>query len=172
MVKRTVKSFSQLETVLLQIICDCINEVAEKANKLLREHVDTDVYGAVTRTYYYDGSASPTGQLRESITTKKAIIKGNQVEAEIYHDSDKMEYDPDTYLHGSRYYSPNDVRDMLPYFIDQGKTGSLFGPAWEAIKRPYITNTKTELSDGLLDRWMIEALKKRGIKTSVKVELG
>jgi hypothetical protein len=72
--------------------------------------------------------------------------------------------EPDHYLHGSYHYTPNDVREMLPYLIDQGKTGGLFGPKWENLTRPYMTNTRDELRAGLLKKWMIEALKKRGIK--------
>jgi hypothetical protein len=151
-----------------------MNEVAQKANELLKEHVETDVYDvgtALGRNYYHDGKNKPTGQLRDSITNTNAKITGNAVEAEIYHDSSKMDYNADSYLHGSRYWTPNDVRDILPYLIDQGKTGGMFGSAWENLKRPYLTNTKKELSDGLLDKWMQEALKKRGINISVGVSV-
>lgn len=168
MAKMQVSSWGQLENYLLQIIADCMNDVGEKVNKLLKEHVQTDVYDVGTqlnRNYYHDEDVEPTGQLRDSIVNSKPSVDGKKVQTEIYHDSNLMEYDAETYLHGSNYWSPNDVRDMLPYLINEGKTGGLFGSVWEKLKRPYMSNTYDELvSKDLVRKWMIEALKKRGLQ--------
>jgi hypothetical protein len=161
---------SQLEQYLLKVIADCMNEVGQKVQELFKKHVQTDVYDVgsyLGRNNYYDGAGEPTGQLMESVINTKPVVSGNQVTTEIKHDSDLMNVNPNTFLHGSNYWNPNDVRDMLPYLINEGKTGGLFGAVWEGLKRPYITNTYEELvSKDLVKKWMIEALKKRGIKTA------
>ena len=166
MAGKSFSSLDQLESYLLKIIADCMNEVGEKVNELLREHVQTDVYDVGTqlgRNDYYDGSSEPTGQLRDSIVNSTPKIKGNEVTTKISHDSQLMEYDAGTFLHGSNYWSPNDVRNMLPYFINEGQTGGLFGAVWENLKRPYMTNTYDELvSQSLVKKWMSEALRHRG----------
>lgn len=170
-----IRSLKQLDAVLLQLLADCMNEVVVKAEKRLKEHVDTDVYAAGTakgRTHYYDGSAEPTGEFKESITHSNTEISGDEVTAKVFHDKNKMRYDADTFLHGSSYFTPNDVREILPYLIDQGKTGPMFGPKWQDLTRPYMTNTREELNEGLLKQWMIEALSKRGIKVAGKWSIG
>lgn len=162
-----IDRLSQIDTVVMRIIADCMNEVAERAVKLLQKHVVKDVYTVgdrKDRAYYYKGDAKPTYQLHDSVVHSKAEIKGLEVESKVFHDKDKMEFDPGTYLHGSNYFSPNDVREMLPYIIDQGKSGGMFGDKWKNLMRPYMSNTRADLDDGLVADWMTEALNKRGIK--------
>ncbi len=169
-----VNNFSQLESVLLQILTDCMNEVADRAIVKLREHIEIDVYkkgSDMGRNYYYDEKCEPTYDLHDSVVRNEAEVKGKEITSRVYHDKDKMGIDPDTFLHGSNYFSPNDVREMLPYIIDQGKSGSFFGDKWKNLTRPYMTNTRKELDEGLLVQWMTEALNKRGIKVG-RVNIG
>ena len=158
----------QLEKYLLQIIADVMNEVGQKVEEKLKEHVQKDVYDVGTdmgRSDYYNGTGEPTGQLKESVVHSKPERRNNEVSTEIYHDSNRMNYDASTFLHGSNHFTPNDVRDMLPYFINEGKTGGLFGAAWENLKRPYLTNTFDEIvSKDLVKVWFVQGLKKRGLK--------
>jgi hypothetical protein len=172
MVNKNITSWLQLEQVLLQIIVDCMNEVAQKVVQLLKDNVDKHVYDvgtAMGREYYYAGSKRPTGQLRDSVVKSDPEVKGNVIESKVYHDADLMDYEPETYLHGSNYYSPSDVRELLPLFINEGLTGGLFGEKWAGLKRAYMSITKEELKDGLLDQWMVEALRKRGIQASIGI---
>lgn len=162
-----INSFSQLESVLLQILTDCMNEVADRAVGQLQKHVKQDVYKVgddMGRNYYHYGDKAPTFQLHDSVVRNEAEVKGREIESRVYHDKDKMVFYPGTYLHGSNYFSPKDVREMLPYLIDQGKTGGMFGDKWKELTRPYMSNTRDELNNGLLVKWMIEALNKRGVK--------
>lgn len=166
----TFNNYESLEQHLLKIIADSMNDVAKRVEDLLKQHVQTDVYNVGTsmgRKYYYNDTKQPTGQLKESVISTKPETKKNEVSSKIHHDSDKMEFKPDSYLHGSNFYKPKDVRDWLPYLINEGKTGDLFGSMWANLRRPYITNTYDELvSKDLIRKWMIEALKKRGLKIS------
>lgn len=168
----TFKNLKELENHLLTVLAECMNEVGEKVETLMKQHVQTDVYDEGTRrgrNYYYDGKNEPTGQLQESVIHSKAEISGKAVSTEVYNDPDLMQNDPSTYLHGSNYWSTSDVRDMLPYLINEGKTGGLFGPVWENLKRPYISNTFEELVDKqLVKQWLKESLEKRLGKGNVK----
>lgn len=170
-----INSLDQLESTLLPLIADALNEVAEKARDHMKKRVDTDVYAVgdhLGRKHYHDGAGEPTYQLRDSIVNTVPEIKGKEVTAKVKHDTDLMGFNADTFLHGSKYYSPNDVRDLLPMFIDTGATGGIFGDLWANLKRPYFTNTKDELEAGLFQRWMDEALRKRGIYTGVTSSMG
>ena len=169
---KQITSWSQLEQVLLQAIVDSMNEVAQKVVQLLKDNIDKHVYDvgtAMGREYYHAGSKRPTGQLRDSVVKSEPAIRGSAIESRIYHDTGLMDYEPDTFLHGSNYYSPSDVREFLPLLINEGLTGGLFGDKWAGLKRAYMSITKQELSDGLLDRWMAEALKKRGLSVSIRM---
>ncbi len=172
-----INSYSQLEAHLLKILADCLNEVSKKVEDLLKEHVQEDVYDVGSRIpngdkqgrqYYYNGTKKPTGQLKESVTSTEVQIVGNEVTTKIHHDPNAMEYDAPTYLHGSSFYDPGDVREMLPYLINEGKTGDLFGEVWHKLRRPYMTNTYNELiSQDLVRKWMIIALKSRGLNVKI-----
>ncbi len=164
-----INSLNQIDEVLLPIIADALNEVAERAVELMKVHVDKDVYavGDANRTYYHDGTGSPTYQLRDSIIHTEPAIQGKEVTAVVKHDTNLMQSDPDTFLHGSNYFSPQDVRSLLPTIINEGLSGPLFGAFWHKLKRPYFTNTKEELEKGLFQQWMAEALRKRGVRANV-----
>lgn len=165
-----INSLNQIESVMLQLIADALNEVAEEAAKLMQDNVEKEVYAVGTqkgREYYYAGSREPTGQLKESIIHTSPVANGNEVTATVEHDKDKMAFHADTFLHGSNYFSPNDVRELLPMFIDQGLTGGIFGPKWENLKRPYFSKTKQELEAGLFEKLMTAALQKRGVSVGV-----
>ena len=157
-------SYSQIEPILLKILMDAISEVGDRANKLLREHVVSDVYNIGDSMGIE--SYKRTGDLESSVTTSNVKVYGNELEVQVFHDPDKMEYDPENFIHGSRYFEPNDVREMLPYLIDQGKTGGMFGNKWKDLMRPYMSNTIAELKDNTLEKWMVEALAKRGVSVS------
>jgi hypothetical protein len=158
---------SQLNNYLTKILRDCLQEVADKVNDKLRYHVDEEVY--INRNNYYaDGSGEPTYDLRESITTDEIKQSGNELSTKVFHDKDKMRFQPDDFIHGSRYWKDGvtDIREILPKIINDGLSGDLFGSGWWQEERPYFTNTINELqSQGLIKRWFKEALAKRGIKS-------
>jgi hypothetical protein len=156
---------SQLSTYLMPIIKDCLYEVAEKANDRLRYHMDEEVYIG-RNNYYANGTGQPTYELRESITTGDVTSSGNTAQVEVFHDKNKMQFSPDDFIHGSRYWKNGvtDIRDILPQIINDGLSGDLFGEGWWQEPRPYFSDTLIELQQqGLIKKWFIEALKKRGI---------
>lgn len=158
---------SQLNNYLMPILRECLQEVADKVNDRLRYHVDGDVY--INRNNYYaNGTGEPTYDLRESITTDEIKQSANEVFTKVYHDKEKMRFQPDDFIHGSRYWKDGitDIREILPQIINDGLSGSLFGEGWWQEPRPYFSDTLQELqSQGLIKRWFKESLNKRGVKT-------
>lgn len=158
-------SFSGLAKLLIPIIRDALAEVGIKVNQLMKENVDKYVYRAGSQTNYYaNGTMQPTFELRDSIKTDKAIVKGNEAEVRVYHDSDFMSVEPDEFIHGSNYWKTYDIRDILPEIVNYGLSGDFFGSGWWQKPRPYYDMTVEELvAQGKLKLWFIQALKKRGI---------
>lgn len=169
----TFGTLEGLESYLLDVLAECMNEVGRKVANLMKEHVQTDVYDKGTelgRSYYYDGEVQPTEQLMNSVEHSKVEKSGKSVSTTIANNPDFMLNEPNTYLHGSNYWRKKDVREMLPYLINEGKTGGLFGEVWEGLSRPYITNTFNELVDkDLVRTWLKQALEKRLGKGNVKI---
>lgn len=163
---KAIRNAKELDDILIKILKDVIQEVAEKINDKLRSRIDEDVY--VNRnSYYHDKSRQPTYQFRESVTTDEVKVDGKEVSTKVYHDANKMELNVDTFLHGSRYWEHGeDVRELLPKIINDGLSGNLFGAnQWWQEPRPYWTNTIKELeSQGLIKKWFKEAMRKRGFK--------
>ena len=142
---KNVSSQSQLRNHMNMAIQRSINELIEKIENVIKEHVNTDVYAVGGgREYYHDGSAEPTGQLRDSIKVD-IVQEGMSIYFDVTNDPTIMKSDPDTFLHGSNYYSPSDVSGFLGKLINNGDTGNLFGPKWEGLKRPFLTNADKEL---------------------------
>jgi hypothetical protein len=160
-----ITSWNQLENVLMNIVKSSLAEVGEKINDKLRSHVESDVYINSNTSYAY-GTGQPTYDLRESITTSEVKTTGNTAEVEVFHDKEKMKFDPDNFVHSSRYWKDGttDIREILPIIIDMGLGGSFFGDGWWTDERPYFRNTVKELHQGgLLNKWMKDALRKRGL---------
>jgi hypothetical protein len=151
---------NQIENYLMKCIKNALDEVGEKVNELLREHVDDDVYKVGYKANYYAyGDSQPTFDLRESVTTSDVKTNGNQSEVSIFHDKNKMRFEPDNFIHGSRYWKDGttDIREYLPMIVDMGLSGDLFGSGWWQDERPYFRNTLAELRDnGKLKQWFKE----------------
>ena len=155
--------------LLTHVFPSVLQYVADKANELLRQHVDSDVYQAGNRTNYYAyGTTQPTFELRDSISNSDVQVSGDSAEIRVYHDKNKMRFEPDDFVHGSNYWRDgvSDVRDILPLIINNGLSGDLFGSGWWQEERPYFSNTIKEIqSQGLIKKWFQEGLAKQGIKT-------
>ena len=164
---RTLQEYNKY--LLTKVFPAVLEYVADKANELLREHVDSDVYQAGGKTNYYAyGSTQPTFELRDSISNSEVSVNGNSAEIKVFHDKDKMRFDPDNFVHGSNYWKDgvSDIRELLPRIINDGLSGDLFGSGWWQKERPYFTKTIEEIqSKGLMRKWFQEGLAKQGIKT-------
>ena len=156
-----VSSQSQLRAQLGIAMEKSIKQLIDKIENVIKEHVDTDVYAVgsiLGRINYYSGTAEPTGLLRDSIKVN-VVQEGLSVYFDVINDPDIMGSDPFTFLHGSDYYSPNDVSSFLGKLINNGDTGGLFGAKWEGLKRPFLTNADEELKRKI-PLWWNEILRR------------
>jgi hypothetical protein len=126
---------------------------------VVKQSVDSEVYQAYSPTWY-----ETKFQLRDSVTATAANKLGNLIEVGIYHDKNKMEYDPNYPRHGSSY----DIREILPEII-QGKkewgVTNLFhaNGAWR-FARPYIEVAVRDLTKFKYRKWIKQELIKKGYR--------
>lgn len=74
---------------------------------------------------------------------------------------DKMEYDPDDYLHGS--YASGDAREYLVDILYDGVWGGLFGDGpWRRKSRAFDILVN-KLDKDKFDRWMKTGMKRAGL---------
>jgi hypothetical protein len=163
---KDVRYMAELNGYLIIIMQDVIEEVLEKINEKLKEHVQTDVYDMGDNVKYAAGFGSPTGDLKESVTSSDVKVNGNSVSGEVYHDTNTMSLSIDNFIHGSKYWDTTDMREYLPDIIENGLSGTLFeSGAWYQEPRPYFSNTLKELeSSGLIKQWFKSALQSRGMR--------
>ena len=87
--------------------------------------------------------------------------QANTILKELWYDPTKLKtFDPDRFIHGSKYSSPNDIRDNLPAILE-GKRSSLWlsvprkGKFWEEF-------IQEMFSKGELDKILTKHFSKRG----------
>jgi hypothetical protein len=151
---------------------DGINEkviyaVSSKILTLLQERINIDVYGfpnayaAKRNAVYYDGSGIATGEFLEAFHWDEIDIKLRDITRELFYDTSRMNYDPDTFLHGSRKYG--DLREELSSLLNvEGiDEKNNFGGN---IRHPYWDNFLKELfDDKKIDQMFDEEFLKFGI---------
>lgn len=146
-----------LEIILKEIV----EVVAKKVEAKVKEHIDSDVY-SFSGSQYYNSTGNRTGEFKDSWTASDAKPIPGGYQAEIASDPSRMQFNAETFLHGS--YA-GDVREYLGEIINDGLAGSLFGDGFWRSKRPFFDNTVQELMDGgLIRQWFIEEFRRRGIE--------
>ena len=158
-----ITNWGMLEVVLQQILVDVLNEVGELVENRMRYYIDEDVYLGHNR-FYADGTGQPTYEFRKSVTRDTAkVVRNGEVRVKVYHDTKVMKSDPENFIHGSKYWSPNDISTYLPEILAFNKNGRLFG-ANEIERDNYWYDTLDSLQKGgELRKWLMTALRKRGI---------
>jgi len=159
---RTIK---ELNEYIKKQLAASMQKVGETAERVVREHVDSDVYRAYTPKEY-----EATFELRESLHTKTPRIKNDVVEVEVKHNTDNIHsYEPNQHHSVVENYNPQDVSDWLPYLVHEGQTHNLWGDNSDAAylkPRPYFDNAKKELEQS---KEHVETLKRELNAKGIKV---
>jgi hypothetical protein len=168
-VAKKIKTWGDLRRVLKRdiglIIQDELKNIGDEIKKALKQELKSKWYGrsGYSSESFSTDSYDRTFELLESITLSPTSIKGNQFSVRIYYDTDKMNtYDSENGMlskHKS-HISGEDSRVMLPYWIEEGTSGS---PIYNMPR----TNVVGDLKDRLIDDKALlqhfeSALKKRG----------
>ena len=158
---RTIK---ELNEYIKKQLAASMQKVGETVERVVREHVDKDVYQAYSPKVY-----EQTFELRESLHTKTPRVKNDVVEVEVKHNTDLIHsYEPNQHHSVVEDYNPQDVSAWIPYLVSEGQTYNLWDDNSDAAylkPRPYFDNAKKELEQS---KEHVETLKRelnaRGIK--------
>jgi hypothetical protein len=160
------RSIKELNNYLKKQIADSMQKAGEVAERVVREHVDKDVYQAYKPEQY-----ETTFELRESLFTKTPKIKNDTIEVEVKHNTDLINsHEPNQHHSVVESYEPQDVSDWIPYIVHNGKTANIWGddPNTAYLKpRPYFDNAREELEQS---KEHVEALKNDLRRKGINVE--
>jgi hypothetical protein len=151
------------------VLITIVGELAKFAKEVIQVRIDKDIYefGDEERSYYYDGTLSPTGEFINTPTFTYPIYINGEVTSKVYHDTNKMESNPDTFKHGSNYYEINDIRYMLPELLNENWSGSFFGEnEWFHHRPKYFDNAVRQL---MYDDELYTLFKKRLERYGLKI---
>lgn len=124
-----IQNDQQLEQVILN--------ASEKALRAVTEDVLQRFRKDYIRRYVYESHSpnkvyKPTFEFELAWDWTQMIRTVKSISTELWYDSNKVQtFDPKRFIHGSKYSSPNDVRDNLPSILE-GKRSSL----WVSVSRP------------------------------------
>lgn len=152
----------QMLAMMSLIASDVIKKVTDDMLFVLQQHILDETYDPLPNIYYYNGSGKPTYQFEHAFKFHDIESSMNEVVSELYYDWQRMDYDPDTYLHGSPYNG--DMREQLAEILNtNGSTGFS-----NKVRQPYWDNFISEMFDNnglekLFDIYTKQEFMKYGI---------
>lgn len=147
-----IRSFKQLEQVLLQKIALSVEEIGKQIKEMLRKNVQELWYErSYTPTHY-----TRTFELIDSITVTEAKRVPDGYQVVIYFDTDKIHpYPPAKPREWPRHQSVTDGADVsfyIPWWVEFGQKSPLF--SYEGVHA--MEKTKEEVID---DEWIKQRIK-------------
>lgn len=114
--------------------------------------------GIGTRDSFYEN----TGEFYDAWKQDFVQRAGMYIKSKIYYDEDDVNSVPESFTHGSYYWTGgDDVSDILPDLIFGGNSGDIFGTGYWTDKRDAWTPTLNRL-DKSFHKWIKEGFKKGG----------
>lgn len=168
-----IRTDDELLTVFLPIIEEVSDAVLERAEKLLKEHINADTYGnsktdmgkPSINEYYLDGTGTPSYEFRdEAWETKKIKQFTDTVIASIFYDGSKMSPPSQNspYLHGN-YYKGIDRTDSLASILNVSGVADDADFISQKRRQPYWDKFEEELSQKI-GGWLYTEFNNRGIR--------
>lgn len=109
------------------------NVTSEVLELFKTQYVDKYVYNSHgANQVYHGGSAKPTGQFREAWEWEDIKKVTNTLVTAMWYNPKNLSFDSDTFLHGSKYSSPTDVRNTL---MDILNTSGYSSSLWLSVSR-------------------------------------
>lgn len=158
-----IRNEAELKTVLEKEIEKAFEGITDEVMSLFkRDYIRKLVYESHGKNAkYYNGTRSPTYQFMDSWVWSNIKKQANTLVRELYYNPDNMDFDMPTFLHGSRYSKPNDIRNNLPAILE-GKQSSL----WLSVSRPqkfWEVFISDMFSGGKLENIIIKHFKSLGM---------
>ena len=155
------------EQELVRIFKIVVNEVAEEMYEELMTLLDQVVYTHAPSVYRSgdvgEAVGDGDGRLAGSFFIKEVEQVGRMIQTEIYHDPRMLDYSPGDFVHGSKYWDPNDARPYIAQMIIEGSSGPIFGDGWWTVARDFWTPFIKMKTDGTMDKMFKKHFKKYGI---------
>lgn len=117
----------------------------------IKEEIDQDVYSFTPSMY------KRSFDLRESVVSEQPTETGNEISVLIHHDPSLM-HDHYSAVTGE------DLSAMIPYYVDEGKAGHIYGEGFWTEKRDYMGNAMNKLESSKSYLKVIkDSLKLKGV---------
>jgi len=153
-----IKNQTQLQTELEKKATKALKAVTKEVLEIFKkDYIDKFAYikspKQYQRTYEFRESWDFT-EIKKNLTT---------LSTELWYDSSKMKtFDPERFIHGSRYSSPNDVRETLPEILES-KQSSLWISVSRTIKF-WDWFVRAMIQGGQLEKIMTKHFTSQGFK--------
>lgn len=146
---------AQFNQMYQEAIKNAVDYVAEKVLEKYGQYIERYVYKGYKPVVY-----ERTGDFKSSLTSEEMTERLGGA-SRIYQDTERMEYNPQEYQHGSPI--SGDVRDSLAKILYEGLTGPLFGDGDWRKSRDAWTPLIERLDHKLVETWFIQGMAKQGI---------
>lgn len=149
-----IENQADLERLIEQQARKAIEGATEEILKIFKEdYIKKMVYNSHGKNVsYYNGTGKATGEFENSWnwTDIKRVV--NSLVTSLFYNPDLLSHDSPTFLHGSKYSSPEDVRENLMDILNkEGRSSSL----WLSVSRPqayFDEFISSMFDDGELDK--------------------
>ena len=160
----TIKNESELLSVMEEAAREALEAVTEEVLRLFKSaYIRKYVYGSHGKNIvYYDGSRKPTYEFEDAWVWTEIKKQLKSLVTTMWYDPSNMKFHMNTFLHGSKYSTPPDVRDNLPAILE-GKQSSL----WLSVYRPikfYEKFIEDMFDKGELEKIIIKHFEANGFK--------
>lgn len=169
-----IKNRGDLNKTIDSLLEKVLNDVALELIFIFQEYIVLYVYkNHSPNSNYYDGSREPTGQFLNAWEWTNIKRKANLLVKELWYNWETLDFDSETYLHGSRINSksnsqyPDDARENLPAILE-GKQSN----AWLSVKRNekfWQQFIKDYVTKGLLKKLIEKHLRESGFQIEIGV---
>lgn len=129
------------EKTLVAVLEGKIGEAIEKATKRILKIFQTEyIMGYAYRKRGLGSVYKPTWQFYKAWDWTPIKKEISRIVTELWYDSSGVEYDEDTYSHGSPFSTPNDVSNIMPEILE-GKRSRIYfsvekkGDFWDLFIR-------------------------------------
>ena len=156
---------AEMTAMISKIASKVVWQVSGDMLEVLAGYIWRETYGESSppNLYYYNGSGYPTEQFLNAFKLTNVEQKLNEIVTELYYSWQSMDFDADTFLHGSPW--SGDMREALADILNvDGSTGFS-----TKVRQPYWDDFIEEMFDrggldNLFDKYIAQEFGKVGIQ--------